>query len=362
MKSPPPALPPLPQRLSLVAQTAQSLREGIRSGHWQQQLPGERELCERLQVSRRTLRPALLELEREGWLEVGPRQRRRIMVKAAPRSSGGQRKVIAILSARSFLSLPPPVALVIDALRDRLSRADCLVEFHVNQGCFSAHPARALEKLVQQHPVTAWLLFGSREPMQRWFIRRRLRCMVVGSCSPDIALPSIDSDHRATCRHAGGELLRKGHRRIALVLPQNAQGGDLDSEEGAWAALECHPDASLRVLRHDGTAAHLCALLDAALHSPTPPTAFLVARALHVLTVMMHVLRRGKRIPQDVAVISRDDDPFLQSTTPTVTRYATDAAQIARRVSLAARQLAETGALPAHAIRLMPKLIAGETV
>jgi len=30
--------------------------------------------------------------------------------------------------------------------------------------------------------------------------------------------------------YAGGLLLRKGHRRIALVLPQNAYGGDLDSD------------------------------------------------------------------------------------------------------------------------------------
>ena len=83
---------------------------------------------------------------------------------------------------------------------------------------------------------------------------------------------------------------------------------------------------------------------------------------MHVLTVMMHLMRRGKRIPQDVAVISRDDDPFLQSTSPAVTRYAINPAQFARRVSLAARQLAETGTLPAHAIRLMPKFLPGETV
>jgi DNA-binding LacI/PurR family transcriptional regulator len=87
-----------------------------------------------------------------------------------------------------------------------------------------------------------------------------------------------------------------------------------------------------------------------------------VARAPHVLTVMMHLMRRGKRIPQDVAVISRDDDLFLQSTSPVVTRYAINTAQFTRRLSMAARQLAETGTLPAHAIRLMPQFLPGETV
>jgi DNA-binding LacI/PurR family transcriptional regulator len=308
------------------------------------------------------LRDALHELERDGLVEVVERQRRRIKARPSARANDAQKKVIAVLSNRSFLALPPPIALMIDALRERLARAGFLVEFHVNEACYEARPARALEKLVHDHPATAWLLFASNETMQRWFIQHQTRCMVVGSCSPEIPLPSIDADHRATCRHAGAMLLRKGHRRIALVLPRNAQGGDLDSEQGFRELLEGQPEAAWSVVRHDGTAPHLCNLLDAALRAPNPPTAFLVARAIHVLTVMMHLMRRGRRIPQDVAVISRDDDPFLRSTTPAVTRYATNAAQMARRVSSAALQLAESGTLLPHPIRLMPTFIAGETV
>ena len=118
----------------------------------------------------------------------------------------------------------------------------------------------------------------------------------------------------------------------------------------------------MTVLHHDGSTSHLCSVLDDALRQPDPPTAILVARARHVLTVMMHLLRRGRRIPQDVAVISRDDDPFFQYTTPAVARYAIDQTHFARRLAMAARQLAETGTLPARAIRLMPQFVPGETV
>ncbi len=60
----------IPQRSSLVAQAAERLREGIHNGEWSQRLPSEVALCNRLQVSRRTLRAALAVLERESFIKV----------------------------------------------------------------------------------------------------------------------------------------------------------------------------------------------------------------------------------------------------------------------------------------------------
>jgi DNA-binding LacI/PurR family transcriptional regulator len=362
MKPKVPAPPALPRRLSLVAQTAQSLRDGIQSGRWREHLPGERELCAHLQVSRPTLRAALAELQRKGWLGVADRRRRRI--KTRPAGAGrAPRNNVAILAPHTFLAMPPAVMFVMDALRQQLAELGYATEFLVNRACFSAQPARALEKLVRQHPAAVWVACGSKQPMQRWFIRRQLPCVVIGSCAPDMALSSVDADHRATCRHAGAILLRKGHRQLALVLPRDAFGGDVNSEEGLREALvAAHATAALRVLRHDGTTAHLCSLLDAALRLPDPPTAFLVARAVNALTVMMHLMRLRKRIPQDIAVISRDDDPVLQAVVPSVARYTINPAQLARRLAITVRQLAEGGAPPARATRLVPRFLPGETV
>lgn len=361
MPPPSPSGPQLPRRVSLVTQTAQSLREAMQAGHWHGHLPGERELCARLQVSRHTLRAALDELQRDGWLEVADRQRRRIIARKSARQTSSV-KVIAAISPRPLLAMSPSAVVMVDELRDLLSRLGFSFELHVSAACFSSKPARALDALTSRSPAAAWLLFGSLEPMQSWFVRRALPCLVVGSCVPGMALPSVDADHRATCRHAGGMLRRQGHRSIALIRPESAHGGDNESEQGLREALAGDPPSALQVLRHNGTPAHLCKLLDQALSSPRPPTACVVARAVHVLTVMMFLLRRGKRIPQDVAVISRDDEAFLQHATPEVTRYAANPAQFARRVCAAARQLAESGTLPPKAIRLMPKMLRGATL
>ncbi len=153
------------------------------------------------------------------------------------------------------------------------------MDFHADRTCYSARPSQALKKLVSNSPANIWLLFSSKDPTERWFIRQKTPCMVIGSSRPDITLPSFDIDHRALCRHAGGLLLRKGHRHISLVLPKDAFGGEADSEQGLREAVDVSKNVVVNVLSHDETADHLCSLLDEALAQTNPPTAFLVARA-----------------------------------------------------------------------------------
>lgn len=361
MKGKPPPPSSLPKRLSLIAQTVDSLREGIRSGHWQTQLPGERKLCVELQVGRNTLRSALKELERSGHLEVSSSRQRRIKAKARKKYSNKQ-QVVGIISPSSQLEMGPRSLLLLDALRNTFSQTGFSMDFHADRSCYSARPSRALKKMVDQSPASIWLLFSSKDPTERWFIKQKIPCMVIGSSRPDITLPSFDIDHRALCHHAGGLLLRKGHRRIALILPKDAFGGEADSEQGLREAVGHSKNTVVNLLSHDESANHLCSLLDETLALPNPPTAFLVARAKHSLAVTVHLLRRGLRIPQDVAVVSTDDDPVLNSISPALTRYTMDAERFARRLTLAARQLTESGILPTHAIRLMPEFLPGETV
>ncbi len=353
--------PTLPKRLSLVTQTVNSLCEGIQSGHWHEVLPGERELCESLQVSRRTIRAALEELQRNGWLEVAGRQKRRIRRQRARVVADPQKKIIGILTPGSFLSLSPQISFVVDTLRSRLTAAGYLVQFHIHPACFVASPDRALSQFVSEHPATVWLILSAQEPMQRWFNRQKLSCLILGSCAPGINLPSVDVDFHAVCRHAGGLLWRKGHRRIALILSRSVYGGDIASEEGLRSSLKDRPGAQFQVLRHDNTAASLCAILDGVMNTPKPPTAYVIGGPAHALTVTMHLLRRGRRIPEDVTIIARDNDPILDAASPTIACYAVQPAQFAARVALVIRQLAETRTPPAHAIRLIPTFIPGES-
>jgi len=357
---PPP--PDIPRRKSLVSQTVESLSAHLQVGHWTQHLPAERELCQQLQVSRPTVRAALHELERRGFLEWIGRARRPTAAARRRCGRGAPSRVVTVLAPFPIQAMPQSALFVLDTLRDKLAKIAYALDVHADAVCFSSRPGRALEQLVQARPVAAWVAWGSKEPMQRWFVQRHLPLLVIGSCRPDIPLPSIDMDFSATCRHAVDLLWRKGHRRLGLVLQQDVYGGDIDSEQGFREALDHHPDVQWRVLRHDGTPAHLCSLLDRTLRSPAPPTGYLVVRALHALTVVTHLMRRKLRVPEDAAVISRDDASYFPHTSPVVSRYAVNPHQLARKVCKTVRELLESGTLAPKAIRLIPTLMPGETV
>lgn len=350
---------PAPERVPLAARAAEVLRAAIRAGEWSGWLPGERSLSERLGVSRPTLRVALGELRREGWVDVAQGRRRRIL-----RGGGGaQRRVVALLVPEPLEGLPAQVVFWIDRLRERLEGAGWQMETHCDRACYSGRPERALERRVGPTNAGVWLLLRTTERAQRWFVNRGVPCVLAGTCHGGIDLPAVDVDLRAVCRHAAGLLLGRGHRRIALLMHQGGQAGDVVSAAGFTSAFggARHAGAEALVVRHDGSGADVRRCLEGLLRRTDRPTALIVARSAPALLVLTHLQRIGIGVPRDISLVARDDDHFLEHTSPELTRYRYDPSLHARRLF---RLLMErAGGMPrARRLYGMARLIEGETL
>jgi len=351
----------VPQRLSLVTQAVGILKENINTGYWSGELPGEHELCGYLHVSRVTLRKALDELQREGLVRSSQGKRRTIVPDR--RHSQMQNKRVILLTELPLHLLHPFTIYWMDCLREHLSETGYRLEIHVGQAAFGTNVDRSLSQMQKQFRPVGWVLYRSNERMQHWFSKHSLPCVIAGSRHPNIRLPSVDVDYRAVCRHAVGQFLARKHKHIVFLNPESGAAGDLDSEQGFMEAAKSAQDEETRatVVRHDGTVQGICNKLDLLLQRPNRPTAFLVARPAFVLTAVSHFLRKNLNLPRDVALISRDDDSFLESVVPTISRYTSNPTVFAHKVSRAVLEILGGGVLSRSDIRMMPTFVAGQT-
>ncbi len=354
----------IPQRVSLVEQTARLIREHIVNGLWRDILPGEIEMAEKFKISRVTLRAALDELKAEGWFRGTQGKRRSINRYLATKSLPPPASTtVVLLSPVSLHNMPSSRVVRLLTLKEHFGAVGYELDIHCSQACYSQHPERALEALAGRVRPAGWVLYLSTAPMQRWFFERRLNCVISGSCHPNVDLPSIDLDYTAICRHAVGKFAAKGYKRIALVIPFSDQAGNLESERGFMegGGQFQHQGVEVLIVHHAGTVEALCRVIDGLVSGPRPVTGLLVAKPAHAITTICHLLRRGICIPEAVGVISRDDDFSLEPVVPVISRYRIDSMLYARKVARVVVQMVHHGTRRNKAHRLLPELLQGET-
>jgi DNA-binding LacI/PurR family transcriptional regulator len=131
-------------------------------------------------------------------------------------------------------------------------------------------------------------------------------------------------------RRAVEHLVAVGHREIALLggPPQHSTASE--RQEGYERALrEAGIPIRAELIRHgDFRDVGGYEGMKALLGIPAPPTAVFVANNLMALGALRAIHERGRRIPQDVAVVSFDDMPWATSLNPPLSAVAQPAREI----------------------------------
>ncbi|MBL9212588.1 MAG: substrate-binding domain-containing protein, partial [Opitutaceae bacterium] len=323
-------------------------------------LPSERHLSELFKASRPVVHTALHLLAKENLVDIRRCRRTRLLTRgsrlASPRS-----RLVTIVTGEPTSQIPSAAFQGINEIRAHLAEEGYSTEILVCQYRSAKAQQRKVEAFVRQNRVACCILRSVSRELQEWFSRHSLPALVLGSCHPTAKLPSLDIDYRSVCSHAAGVFLSKGHRRLALVVPNSGLAGDLMSEEGFRDAVASRSDrgAHATIVRHNGSAEHLLAKLDELCLGPSRPTALLIARPQHTFAVIMYLLKRGLTVPDTVSVIARDYDPLFGNS---IAHYPFSAPAYVHRLSRLVAQMVGNRFLAPEPSLIFPQYFPGGSV
>lgn len=348
---------PIPQRISLVDQTAEALRALIVQREFAERLPGEMELASKLHVGRNTLRAALAVLEADGWLRKTNGLRREIVKRQGLVDSKLRR--VVLLMAKPKHEFSPSTAGWMEHLIERMVGGGWKLHMQVEPRAFQDRPAQMLQSTTRAWPDAVWILHQSTPAMQRWFQTNESKTILAGSRHPGITMPRVETDLRAVSRHAAGRFLARGHRRLAVLRADAPLAGDEDSlaafQEGAG-------DLPVRDVRCQRSTAGVVAAVRALLHAPNAPTGIYVLHPEHCVTLLTFLQQQGVAVPGQMSIICREDEAYLSLLCPEPARYRRSTKVYASKLAALVEQVARGTVTKGKEYLIMPSGVAGETL
>ncbi len=351
-----------PRRNLLTDQAIQWIRQRITQGEWRKELPTEATLCRELQVSRVTVRRALQQLTEEGLISTGGRGvRRRInpkSIKPKVRPSG---RIIRVLAPFSHWKMGAVHHSILEGLSHRVDSRELRVEFESRPQLFTSHRPKELRRLIELPNTAGWVLFFSTQPMQRWFAKRNIPCIVAGRLHDDCNLPCAYPDNEAVAKHAAGLLVARGHRQVVFLIARQTSLGDRLAG-AAFRRQAQELGATAQVVEYDGDPASVCRALNSVLAARPSPTACFLTCPEDAVTILCHALKAGISVPGQLDILVGWDDPILDYTVPGLTHYAFNGALMGKRIGTLIVNLIEGRRPRRKETRFLGEFVPGGTV
>lgn len=326
-----------------------------------------RELSHELRVSAVTVRRDITLLAEQGLV-------RRVRGGAtATQPGGGQRRPRVRADAPTFGMVVPSLDYYWpDVIKGaRVAAAEVGVRIVVRGATYEAADERVrLARLVEAVRVDGLLVAPTTngedgEDVMRWLQSADAPVVLVERTSVDGyggVAESVVSDHVRGAAMAVRHLAERGYRRIGLstsiaspAAPHVRRGWHEECER-LGLPVDGTPDARTAQRRDPGWPADCDALLDACARTST--TALVVHSDPEAIALMERCEERGIRVPQDLAIVTYDDE-MAELCDPPLTAVRPPKAAVGRAaVTLLAARLGDPDPhRPAHHIAIEPRLI-----
>lgn len=204
-------------------------------------------------------------------------------------------------------------------------------------------------KRLQCNNISGLILFpvsiSGEALMLTQILRPSLSIVVIDRKIPEFAASGVFVDNRCGAYHAVEHLIALGHRRIVCVSHDGYISSVTDRIRGyeqAMRAAGLLPFAAVSIVKREPTpegqpptySDEDMEPVDQLLHSQDRPTALFCINDFIALGVMRHILERGLRVPQDIAIVGFDDIPLAPFMSVPLTTVAQPKFEIGSQAAL----------------------------
>jgi len=354
----------LPIRSNLVAQTVDILASEIANGKLYGELPGEFPLCDRLQISRTTLRAALQLMEKRGYFRKRVGRRRQILKPKRASARFGTNRSVRLITGLPLHCQTRHTNAVLSQVMLSLQSLGFECAYLADKKFTDGAPDNLLGRLCVESPHTIWILISCSVATQAWLYQRGCAAFVLGHLHQGIHLPAIDVDLKSAGRHAAAQFLSHGHRKIGLILADPCSAGDLSVEAGFAETMEKPemPRGTFTTIKMRWERHSMVHLVQGLLRRPDAPTALFILSEETAVCLYSLLIRRGIRVPEDISIIVRDGGELLERFSPDFARYKVDLSMEVRRTCHIVSNFVSNRALHPNTHLLMPEFHLGETL
>ncbi|MBE0414202.1 LacI family DNA-binding transcriptional regulator [Yoonia sp.] len=184
----------------------------------------------------------------------------------------------------------------------------------------------------------ALLLIGhERDPeIYRFLEAQSIPALIVWAYDPRIARPSVGFDNRAAMHDLAKEVLRRGHRRLALIsAPVAMNDRARERQEGihdAMCAAGLDP-RDLQLVETPYAIENGAMAFDALMARQPRPTAVLCGNDVLAVGAMRRARELGLRVPDDVSITGFDDIELAQVVYPPLATVHVPHREMGRRAA-----------------------------
>lgn len=353
----------LPKRTSLIGDTLSVIRSGIKRKRWVNYLPSERELAKQLQVSRPTVRTALSVLQKDNWIRVSHGRRTSIQKSRIQLTPRINHKIVTLLCAKKLSQMHSTMLLRINRLQELFYHSRVEFRIYTRPRCFSFHPDRILQSLLEEIQSGCWILSEPNRAVQQWFNAKKKPCIIMGTACNSFQIPCVDINQYALGHHAIGLFLARGYSNIGLVLNESGGSGDEQLLAGflsPWkkGKLETKPPL---ILHHDGSFAQIQMRLLSLISQNTLPSALLVGDSASCIATVTTLQKIGVGIPKDIALICRDWDVAFDYISPLIAYYSYSKKVMGHIIFKTAMKILKSEPAPKTRNFLIPEFVEGDS-